>query len=196
MSDVNYDDINSFFYHGVFCPARTIYLGSTEYENGDEAGVNFRLAEKIIKGIVSLNALSRKTPIDIIVNNLGGDEYHGLAIYEAIRTSVSPIQVTVLGTAMSMASIILQAARHRRMSKNSMMMLHYGTWAMNVDAKDVKPWAKENDRYNAWMERIILKKMRTKDKRVKLKQVQELLKTDRLLTAQQALNMGLVDEVF
>jgi ATP-dependent Clp protease protease subunit len=194
-NNLNYDDISAFFQLGVLCPSRTIYLGSTEYDGGEEAGVNFRLAERVIKAVITLNALNQEEPISLIINNFGGDEYHGLAIYEALRTSVSPIHAVVMGTAMSMASIILQAAEKRSITKNSMLMMHYGSWAMNVDAKDVKPWAKENDRYNSWMEHIYLNRMRKTDKKMTLKKVQEILKTDCLLTATQAKALGLVDEI-
>jgi ATP-dependent Clp protease protease subunit len=194
-NELNYDDISCFFNYSVLIPSRTIYLGSTEYEDGQEAGVNFRLAERITKSIITLNAFNTKEPIAMVINNIGGDEYHGLAIYDAIKTSCAPIDVLILGSAMSMGAVISQAGRKRIMSRNSTMMWHYGATSMSTESQNVKPWAKETERLNGLMEGIILHSMRSKDKTMTHKKVKEFIKTDKLLTAKQALKLGFIDEI-
>ena len=140
------DDPDHLFDHGLYIPTRTIYIGAVgESEDGADE-VNHRLASRVIKSIHILEG--NKEPINVILNNPGGDEYHGLAIYDALRHTKCKVYISVFGHAMSMASIILQAGDKRLLSANATLMIHDGTIPMvNTDqeAKNGEKWA---DGYN------------------------------------------------
>jgi ATP-dependent protease ClpP protease subunit len=93
------------------------------------------------------------------MNNPGGDWYHGMAIYDAIKYSSCECTIKVYGHAMSMGSIILQAADHRIMMPNSRFMIHYGYDGKAGHAKIVYKWADEGKRVNWEMENLYLEKM-------------------------------------
>ena len=97
------------------------------------------MAERAIKAlhILDSTAPTGDKPITVIMNNPGGDEYHGMAIYDAIKSCKNHVTIVVFGMAMSMGSIILQAADKRVMSANSRVMIHYGTWGINDHPKKV-----------------------------------------------------------
>src|ERR1044072_5091579 len=70
-------------------------------------------------------------PINIIVNCLGGDDISGFGMYDAVAAAAKevPVIMTVRGAAMSMAAVILQAAKTRRMGANSYFMVHQ-SWGL------------------------------------------------------------------
>jgi len=138
MSRMRRDDIMYFMDEGLYIPTRTIYIGSTSIEEGEESGVDYLMAEKAIKALHILDSSAAEQPITIILNNPGGDVVHGLAIYDAIRHCRNHVTIKVYGHAMSMGAIILQAADERLMSENSVMMLHYGTNSVDGHTKNVE----------------------------------------------------------
>lgn len=68
------------------------------------------------------------THLDIKLTTYGGSVDYGFAMYDLVdvysRANCVPVMMTAYGPVMSMGVLILQAATWRRMSKNSVMMLH------------------------------------------------------------------------
>src|ERR1700719_2339955 len=58
----------------------------------------------------------------VCLNSTGGDVLSGLAIFDTIK--YLQLDVVVYGSAMSIAGVILQAGKQRRMTPNSVLMLH------------------------------------------------------------------------
>jgi ATP-dependent Clp endopeptidase proteolytic subunit ClpP len=195
------DEIDKFFEYGINIPSRTIYLGSGSYDTeGNESGVDGLLAERIIKALHILDnadSLSDagENPIVIIANSIGGDEYHGMAIYDAIQACKNKVEMRVFGYAMSMGSLILQAADKRLMSQNSRMMIHYGTSGYYGHSPTSHKWAEESKKLDKWAEKIYLEKIRTSpgNSKFPLKKLKEWLMTDTFFTAQEAISLGLAD---
>lgn len=135
---------------------RTIYMGSlTASPDREESGVDNFMAESVIKSIHILESISDK-PITLIMNNPGGSWYHGMAIYDAIRSTPCVTIIKAYGHAMSMGSIILQAADYRIMMPNTKMMIHYGYDGFYGHAKTSEKWADESKRIAYQMENIYL----------------------------------------
>jgi ATP-dependent protease ClpP protease subunit len=152
-------DLDKWFDLSIDVDTRTLYMGSVGYIREDhEPGVDHIMAEYLIKGIHTLESANRK-PITIIMNNPGGDWYHGMAIYDAIKCSPCECTIRVYGHAMSMGSIILQAADHRIMMPNSRVMIHYGYDGGAGHAKIVHKWADEGKRLAWTMENLYLDRM-------------------------------------
>ena len=161
----------SWFDQNLDIETRTIYMGSmgSSYEEG-ESGVDNFMAEYFIKGMHFLESRGKK-PINIIMNNPGGDWYHGMAIYDSIKYSSCVNSIKVYGHAMSMGSIILQAADERIMMPSSRFMIHYGTDGKYSHSKITEKWAEEAKRNNHDMENIYLDKMLEKEEEMGTRQV-------------------------
>lgn len=189
------DDIDRFHDYGLYVPIRTIYMGSESYgEDGNESGVDGLLAERVIKNITILDHVSSE-PITIIINNLGGDIYHGMAICDAIKSCKSEVIAKVFGYAMSMGSAILQAADKRIMSVNSRQMIHYGTRGYDGHAKDIQKSSQECLKLDKWMEKVYISRIREKHPKYTLENLQNLLDHDTYLSAQESVRIGLADKV-
>jgi ATP-dependent Clp endopeptidase proteolytic subunit ClpP len=185
VSQLRRDDVDRFFDYGVHIPTRTLFMGTETDEF---------MAESFLKGLSVLEATSTE-PITVIMNNIGGDEYHGLAIYDAIATAKSYVTIRVFGHAMSMGSWILQAADDRAMAPNATMMLHYGTWTADGQVRDVRVATAEMERVNRLMEAAYFPRIKAAKPRFTLKQLQALLQADHFLTAPEAVAMGLADRI-
>jgi len=76
-------------------------MGSEDTFEEVESGTDAKMAESLIKNLVILENIN-KEPITIIMNNIGGDVYHGIAIYDAIKACESRVTIKVFGSAQSM----------------------------------------------------------------------------------------------
>ena len=197
MAKIIRDDIDRFFQYGIDISTRTIYMGShSAYDDGD-SGVDHEMAEAVVKAlhILDTQAPNGDKPITIIMNNPGGGEYHGLAIFDAIKACKNHVVVKVFGYAMSMGSIILQAADERIMAPNSRFMIHYGTWGVYDHPKIAYKWAEEGKKFDKWMIDLYLTKIREKHPKYPRKKVDEMCNFDTILNAKETVELGLADEV-
>ncbi len=195
MAKLNRDDVDKWHDSGLYIPTRHVYIGSAHSDvDLSEGGCDYLMAEKAIKNLHILESLN-KEPITVLMNNIGGDEYHGFAIYDTIRLCESHVTVKVFGHAMSMGSIILQAADERLMAPTSRQMIHYGTWGIHDHAKTTQKWAKEGEKIDKWMEAMYLQKMKEKVPHFTIARLQRMLDHDTFLTAKESVEFGLADKV-
>jgi len=156
---------DKWFDNNIDISGRTIYIGSVMEIEGREAGVDAFMAESVIKAMYVLES-KNSDPITILMNNPGGDFFHGLAIYDAIKTSKCHCSIKVYGHAMSMGSVILQAADKRIMMPNSRFMIHFGYDSQDSHSKIVEKWIDEGKRLSYLMENIYLDVMFEKEEEV------------------------------
>lgn len=196
MSRINRDDVDKLYDYDIYLPSRTVYMGSTAVEMSEgESGTDAVMAERVIKALLLLD--QKNEPITVIMNNPGGDWYHGMAIYDAIKACQSHVTIKVFGMAMSMGAVILQAADKRVMMPNARFMIHYGTMGLNsTHAKIFEKWADESKRLNSEMEEIFLEKLRAKNPKITVQALKKMLDYDTILTSQATVEMGFADEVF
>jgi ATP-dependent Clp endopeptidase proteolytic subunit ClpP len=186
-------DIDVFFDYGLHVSSRTIYIGSVDANNGDESGVDSALSERTTQSLHVLDLT--EGPIKILLNNPGGDEYHGIAIYDAIKACKNHVEILVMGHAMSMGSIILQAGDTRVMSPNARLMIHYGTWGFDGHAKSAAKWAEEGKELDRWMEEVYLTRIKEKNPTFSRARLQGMLNFDTFMGAAKAVELGLADSI-
>jgi ATP-dependent Clp protease, protease subunit len=191
---INRDEIDRFHDYKLYVPARTIYMGSEACVDEQESGVDALMAERFLKNLLILDTTSGD-PITVIMNNVGGEEAHGMAIYDAIKNSRCKITIKVFGMAYSMGSIILQAADKRLMAPNAKQMAHYGSLAMSGHTKTVQKTIKDSEKMDKWMERMYLARIREKNSSYTLEALEKLLDHDTYLTAKESVAMGLADKI-
>lgn len=175
----NHDEHRMYLEYGVHIHTRTLYI------QGDPEDA----FEHFVKGLHILESISFD-PIYINLCSVGGDWYTGMGIFDAIQKSPCLIQVQVLGSAMSMASIILQAADTRVMMPNAVLMLHNGHESIEGNPHDVANWAKQSQKALKTMYGIYAHKSNKNVAYWRRK-----CKTDLILTAPEALNLGLIDHI-
>lgn len=199
MAKINKDHVDKWYDYNIDLDNRTIWLGSMGEEDGTgESGVECFLAENIIKGLHLLekNAPNGDKPIFIILNNPGGDEVEGLAIYDAIKACKNHVTVTVFGKVWSMAGYILQAADERVMAPHSSFMLHEGQRGLPYDhPRIVKRWNEYYDQVDQYCFDIQYNRIKEKNPDFAKKKLEEMLKFDTILTPQETIDLGLADKI-
>lgn len=194
---LNRDDIDKFHDCSLYIPARIIFMGSehgAQWEGDGESGTDSQMAERFIKNMLILESVS-SDPITVIMDNVGGDEEHGMAIYDAIKCSKARVTIKVFGQACSMGSVILQAAWKRVMAPNAKQMIHYGSLELEGDAKNVQKIANNAAKNDKAMERIYLERIKEKNPRFKKEALHNMLIHDTYFTAKESVAMGLADSV-
>lgn len=144
----------------------------------------------------SLEYMSRKNlgkPIEIFVNSPGGVVIDGLAIYDKIVqiNKTTPVNITVNGACMSMATIILQAGRERRAYKNSEFLLHEIQYGVRGSHSEQKDYMQQAQRLQARLNEILSERSG-----MSLEKLQSLIeRRDYTISAEEALNHGLIDKI-
>lgn len=179
------DDVDKFFEHGLDITSRTVYIGGSE--------IDHNCAENAIKSLFLLG--KKDEPITVIINSPGGDEYHGLAIYDAIRACKGHVTIRGIGHVMSMGAWIMQAGDTREMTPHATMMIHYGEREQDGHTKNHIKWAEESERVSKLMEETFLVKIREKHPKFPKARLKEKINFDFFLTASQAVEMGLADKI-
>jgi ATP-dependent Clp protease protease subunit len=134
-------------------------------------------------------------PIAVSLCSEGGSIDHGFAIYDTIRLSNNPVVIDVVGSAQSIAMLMLQAADLRRATPEARLMIHQGklyTSDAAFNADDLKQHGHElslnNDRYYKALSDGAKGKLTLSD-------VIDLCKKDTYFSAAEGLKHGLIDEV-
>jgi len=196
MSARKTDDIDKFFEYGIDVNTRTLFMGSMETDmDGDESGTDASMAEYVIKGLHILDNYSKSEdkPITILMNNLGGYVTHGMAIYDAIRACQNHVTIVVLGQAMSMGGIILQAADKRVMAPNAKLMIHYGYDGFAGHGPTAYKHAENSKKYDMWMEDMLWAKIKEQKPKFTKRKLKEWLMADTFFNATEAVEYGLAD---
>ncbi len=129
-------------------------------------------------------------PITFMINSPGGELDSGWGLFDTIVSLKNEITGIVVGQASSMASIILQACDIRKMTKNSLILVHNAHWELSSPGPALKTWAKSNKEFEYRVLEIF--KNRTKLSISKLKQ---LISVETIINSAESLAWGFVDGI-
>ncbi len=113
--------------YGIIVDAREIFMDGVPGGGGEEPGVEYEMASRLIRNL-RLLSLDSAEPVLIHMKTCGGWVSEGLAIYDAINTCPCHITIISYTHARSMSGVILQAADKRLMMQHSYFLYHKGEW--------------------------------------------------------------------
>ena len=132
--------------------------------------------------------------ITVIINSPGGDVFSGFAIFDIMRAIKAPVVTLVAGFAASMGSIIMLGAKKgkRYATKNSKVLIHQPLIAgiFQGRATEIEIQAKE---IQETKDRII--NLYVQETGQSRKRIAEDVENDYWITAEQAVDYGLIDKV-
>jgi len=151
------------------------------------------MAALICAQLLFLEAENPKKEIQMYINSPGGIVTSGLAIYDTMQYVRSPIVTLCLGMAASMGSFLLMAGEkdQRIALPNARIMVHQPSGGYSGKASDIERHAED----------IIKTKKRLNELYAKhtgqpIEVVEETLDRDYFMTADEAKEWGLVDNVW
>jgi ATP-dependent protease ClpP protease subunit len=183
---------------------RQMWIHSIESEpDGGEPGVEYMMANHVIKNLHILLKSNAKAPVIIHLHACGGVDHEGFAIYDAIK--LMPYRVTMISYthARSMSSVILQAADNRILLPHSYFLFHDGEMCASGTVKAVRECTKFSYIHSGYMKDIyadrLCKKGKFKgcNKEYIKRELQKHMdkKEDVYLTAEEAIEWGFADKI-
>ena len=162
---------------------RIIFLGEE---------VNATTASLVVAQLLYLEAQDPDKDIQFYINSPGGSVTSGMAIYDTMQYVKCDVSTICIGMAASMGAFLLSSgARGKRFAlPNSEIMIHQPSGGFQGQATDIQIHAE----YILRMKKHLNEIMAANTGRT-LEEVQAATERDNFLTAQEALEFGLIDQV-
>lgn len=159
-----------------------------------EGEVHDQMANLIVAQLLFLESENPEKDISLYINSPGGSVTAGMAIYDAMQFIQPDVTTIVMGQACSMGSLLAQAgaAGKRYILPNARHMIHQPSGGARGQATDMEIQVREILEMKRNLTNIYVKH------NSKGKTYEELAKDmerDFFMSAQQALDYGLVDQV-
>lgn len=134
----------------------------------------------------------RNKPINLYINSYGGVITSGLAMYDTMQFIKAPVHTLCMGTARSMGSFLLMAGEpgHRAALPNASLHMHQPLGGFQGQASDILIHATEMQETKRRIIRLYARHCGRGEE-----EVERTLDRDHFMTAQQALDWGLIDKV-
>ncbi|MEN9872934.1 MAG: hypothetical protein RL450_869 [Actinomycetota bacterium] len=151
-------------------------------------------ADDIMAQLLVLESQDPDRDITMYINSPGGSFTALTAIYDTMQYIKPQIQTVCLGQAASAAAVLLAAgAKGKRLAlPNARVLIHQPSTgdAGRGQASDIEIQAREIMRMREWLEETL-----SKHSGRSVEQVNKDIDRDKILTAQDALEYGLIDQV-
>ncbi|MFD0896427.1 ATP-dependent Clp endopeptidase proteolytic subunit ClpP [Loigolactobacillus binensis] len=154
--------------------------------------VNDQMANSIIAQLLFLDAQDSEKDVSIYINSPGGSVSAGLAIYDTMNFIKADVQTIAMGMAASMASVLLTAGtKGKRFAlPNSTVLIHQPLGGAQGQQTEIEIAARE-----ILKTRNRLNKILAEASGQDLATIQKDTDRDHYLTAQEALDYGLIDKI-
>ena len=154
--------------------------------------IESNMASSIIAQLLFLEAEDSSKDVCLYINSRGGDVTSGLAIYDTMQFIKPQVQTVCVGMAASMAAVLLLAGEKgkRFALPNSEIMIHQPMGGASGQASEIKIAAEHIIKTRDKLNRLISKHT-TKN----LSTIEEDTDRDKYMTANEALDYGIIDSV-
>lgn len=163
---------------------RIIFLGQE---------VDDQIANLLVAEMLYLDSTDPGKDIFLYINSPGGLSYAGMAIYDTMQHLTSEVSTVCVGMGMSAAAMVLcgGAPGKRLATPNSKIMIHQGSAGTKGAPRDMEVHLREFLAITRRMAQII-----SFHSGRPLEQVERDIDRDYFMTAEEAKEYGLIDEVF
>lgn len=154
--------------------------------------INDEVANIVTAQLLFLDSTDRTRDINMYINSPGGSVYSGLGVYDTMQY-VSPNVATIcIGIAASMGSVLLAAGTKgkRAALKHSRVMMHQPSGSIGGQASDIEITVAEIKKLKSELYEVI-----SNHSGKTVKQIEKDFDRDHWMTAAEAKEYGLVDEV-
>ncbi len=150
------------------------------------------MAMLVCAQLLFLEAENPKKEISMYINSPGGVVTSGMAIYDTMQYIHSPVSTLCMGQAASMGSLLLTAGAkgHRYALPNARIMVHQPSGGFQGQASDIERHAMDIIKMKRRLNEIYVKHTGNE-----YEKIEATLDRDHFMTAQEALEFGLIDRV-
>ena len=154
--------------------------------------IDSNIANTVVAQILFLQAQSPSQEIRMFINSPGGEVDAGLAIYDTMQFVSAPVSTTVVGTAASMAAVILATGEpgRRYVLPHTKVMIHQPWGGTRGQASDIAIQAEQILKSKKMLNEILAAHTGQP-----LERIERDTDRDYYLSGAEAVSYGLVDEV-
>ena len=154
--------------------------------------VHDEMATIIVAQLLFLESENPSKEISMYINSPGGVVTSGLSIYDTMQYIKPKVSTVVVGQAASMGSLLLTAGEPgmRYSLPNSRVMVHQPSGGYQGQATDIMIHAQETQKLKDRLNQIYVKHTGQK-----MKAVVDALERDNFMSAEDAKEWGLIDEI-
>jgi ATP-dependent Clp protease protease subunit len=162
---------------------RIVFLGTQ---------VNDEVANSIVAQLLFLQSEDPKADIHLYINSPGGSVTSGLAIYDTMQFVTCDVATYCIGQAASMGAVLLTAGAKgkRRALPNARIMIHQPLAGMEGTAEEIDIHVKEFRKIRERLNKILIKHTGHP-----IDRIEQDTDRDRFMTAEEARDYKLLDEV-
>jgi ATP-dependent Clp protease protease subunit len=162
---------------------RIVFLGTQ---------VNDEVANSIVAQLLFLQSEDPKADIHLYINSPGGSVTAGLAIYDTMQFVTCDVATYCIGQAASMGAVLLTAGAKgkRRALPNARIMIHQPLAGMEGTAEEIDIHVKEFRKIRERLNKILIKHTGHP-----IDRIEQDTDRDRFMTADEAREYKLIDEV-
>jgi len=132
----------------------------------------------------------KASQIDLHINSPGGLVFDGITIFNLLKQHPANVTTYIDGLAASIASVIALAGDRVIMAENALFMIHKASGMVYGNSDDMRDFAEKLDKVNSSIATTYISKTKKDEK-----EIDNLMSAETWLTADEALEMGFVDEV-
>jgi ATP-dependent Clp protease protease subunit len=154
--------------------------------------IDDQIANLIVAQLIFLEAEDPEKDISLYINSPGGSITAGMAIYDTMQFIRADVSTLCVGQCASMAALLLAAgAKGKRFAlPNSRILIHQPSGGAEGQATDIRIMAEEIIRMRELTSNIL-----AKHSGQAYEQIERDVERDRIMSAVQAKEYGLIDEV-
>jgi ATP-dependent Clp protease protease subunit len=162
---------------------RIVFVGSA---------ISDEVANAVVAQMLFLQSEDPKGDVHLYLNSPGGSVSAGLAIYDTMQFINCNVATYCVGQCASMAAVLLAAGTQgkRRALPNARILIHQPQAGMEGSAEDIMIHAKEFTKIKERLNRILIKHTGHP-----LDKIEHDTDRDRFMSAEEALDYGLIDQV-
>ena len=155
--------------------------------------INDAVANTVVAELLYLEAKDSTKDIDIYINSPGGSVTSGLAIYDTMNFIKCDVSTICIGMAASMAAFLLSSGTKgkRYALPSSEIMIHQPLGGAQGQASDIKIQAEHSLALKKKLNSVL-----AANTGKPVEQIENDTDRDNYLTAEDALNYGLIDKIF
>jgi ATP-dependent Clp protease protease subunit len=149
-------------------------------------------ANDVMAQLLTLESMDPDRDIQVYINSPGGSFTALTAIYDTMQFIRPEVQTICMGQAASAAAVLLASgAKGKRIAlPNSRILIHQPSSEAGGQASDIEIAAREILRMRSLLEAILAKHTGRSEE-----QIRQDIERDKILTADEAVEYGLIDEV-
>jgi ATP-dependent Clp protease protease subunit len=169
--------------YSLLLKERIIFLGT---------GIDDAVANLVVAQLLYLNSIDQKSQINLYINSPGGSVYAGLAIYDTMQMIQAPVSTVAVGVSASMGTALLTSgAKGKRFAlPHATIHMHPTGGGAKGYTEDVRIATREQERIQAQLFHLI-----GQHSGHTWKEIEEFFLRDKFMSAPEAREFGLIDEV-